>query len=279
MAFRDLLVVVDSSSSIGDRIELAASLASEHDAHLACLYILPIPEPAHDPPITLVEQIIEACIHEERARAREVRVSFEAAVARWNIKGEWRTDGGLPTTEAATHARYADLVIVGQSSPGAQSPPMPPLRPEEIALSAGRPVLVVPHTGSFRRVGQRIVVAWNASREATRAANDALPLLTRADAVTVAVVDPDRKIISVHGDEPGADIALHLARHGVKAEVETVSTRGREPSAEILSIAARKGADLIVMGAYGHSRSLELILGGATRELLQQMTVPIFMSH
>ncbi len=279
MPFRDLLLVIDASAKSRSWIELAASLAKEHEAHLACLYILPIPEPRSEPAQTLLDSIIETVIREDRQRGRELRAVFETAVARLGVHGEWRTEGGFASIEAATQARYADLVIVGQRDYRVGSTVMPPLRPEEVALAAGRPVLVLPRVGCPPAIGKRIVLGWNASREATRAANDALPLLTRAEAVTIVVVNPDRKLISAHGEEPGTDIALHLARHGVKAEVKLISDCDGEPGAALLLAAAQANADLIVMGAYGHSRSRELILGGATREALHHMTVPIFLSH
>jgi nucleotide-binding universal stress UspA family protein len=137
-------------------------------------------------------------------------------------------------------------------------------------------VLVVPRYGTFDTVGERVLVAWNGSREATRAVHDALPILKLATKVTVLSIDPERDT----GDRiPSADIALHLARHGVAAE--GTSTVGLDISVGdlLLSRAADLGADLIVMGAYGHSRMRELVLGGATRHILQHMTVPVLMSH
>jgi len=148
--------------------------------------------------------------------------------------------------------------------------------PEELALGVGRPVLVVPRYGTFETVGQRVLIAWNGSREATRAVNDAIPILKMATKVTVLSVDPegepDRRL-------PGADLALHLARHGIAAEAESTQALDIGVGDVLLSRAADLGADLIVMGAYGHSRLREMMLGGATRHLLQHMTVPVLMSH
>jgi nucleotide-binding universal stress UspA family protein len=139
----------------------------------------------------------------------------------------------------------------------------------------GRPVLVVPRYGTFPTIGERVLVAWNGAREAVRAVNDALPLLQRAQLVTVLSIDPsdaDHRI-------PSADITLHLARHGVTAVA--AQTRGTDLLVAdiLLSYAADLGADLIVSGAYGHTRLRELVLGGMTRHLLQTMTVPVLMSH
>jgi nucleotide-binding universal stress UspA family protein len=137
---------------------------------------------------------------------------------------------------------------------------------------------VVPYAGTFKTIGQRVLVAWNAGREATRAVNDALPLLEGAAKVTVLAINPHGGLRG-HGEVPGADIALHLARHGVRAEASAIKSDDVEIGALLLSQAADLNADLIVMGAYGHSRLREVVLGGATREILRSMTVPVLLSH
>jgi nucleotide-binding universal stress UspA family protein len=149
---------------------------------------------------------------------------------------------------------------------------------EELVLSAGRPVLLIPYAGHFPEVGRRVLVAWNAGREAARAVTDALPLLARASIVQVVAFDP-RKGGADHGDIPGADIALLLARHGVKVSIAQQQSKEVDVGNQILSRAADMQSDLIVMGAYGHSRLRELVLGGVTRTLLDTMTVPVLMSH
>jgi nucleotide-binding universal stress UspA family protein len=127
-------------------------------------------------------------------------------------------------------------------------------------------------------MGNRIVVAWSGSRESVRAVSDAMPFLRRAKEVIVLAINP-RHGPDGHGDIPAADISLHLARHGVRADAQDITTDQIEVGDVLLSRAADESADLVVMGAYGHSRFRELILGGATRHLLQHMTVPILMSH
>jgi nucleotide-binding universal stress UspA family protein len=146
----------------------------------------------------------------------------------------------------------------------------------DLVLSVGRPVLFVPYAGRFPATGKRVLVAWNASREAARAVSDALPLLARAESFEVVAFEPRP---GDHGEVPGADIALYLARHGVKATAARQSAPEIDIGAQILSRAADTGADLIVMGGYGHSRLRELVLGGVTRSMLEAMTVPVLMSH
>jgi nucleotide-binding universal stress UspA family protein len=138
--------------------------------------------------------------------------------------------------------------------------------------------LVVPYAGRFERIGERVLVAWNASREAARAVSDSLPLLSRAKSVTVMAVNP-KSGPNAHGDVPGADIALFLARHGIKTEATQVFADDVDIGDMLLSRAADLGTDLLVMGAYGRSRLTELMLGGATRQILSEMTIPVLMSH
>jgi nucleotide-binding universal stress UspA family protein len=145
----------------------------------------------------------------------------------------------------------------------------------ELVLGAGRPVLLVPYAGRYADAGKRVLIAWNASREAARAVADALPLLVRADAVDVVAFAPGGD----HGEVPGADLAHYLARHGVKANAAVDSAPEVAIGERILTRAADTDADLIVMGAYGRSRLSELVLGGATRTLLAAMTVPVLMAH
>jgi nucleotide-binding universal stress UspA family protein len=137
---------------------------------------------------------------------------------------------------------------------------------------------VVPYIGGSDIIGRRALVAWNASREAARALNDAIPLLEDAENVTVLSVNPKRGIRG-EGDLPAADIALHLARHGMKAEASYVVAEDIGVGDALLSRAADLGSDLIVMGGYGHSRLREIVLGGATRTVLRHMTVPVLLSH
>ena len=285
MALRDLLVVVDSSAASSNRVELAASLAAQHDAHLIGLYVLPIPEAVGTEAETrlgkAIEELMDSINREEQELARAAQGRFEAAIGRHGIRGEWRKGGGFASEEAAIHARYVDLAIIGQIDPKSKDETKPPfpLLPEEVALSAGRPILVMPYSMDAITTGNRILVAWNAQREATRAVNDALPLLSKAESVTVLVVNPETWMMAPHGQEPGADIALHLARHGVTVQVDVTHSDDARVGEVLQAKASETDADMIVMGAYGHSRTRELILGGATRDILREMTVPVLMSH
>ncbi len=280
MPFKDLLVVVDHGRSCPGRIDLAARLARDFDAHLTGLYVSAAP---YVQPAVLAQFPVEVREMQTRSRreaADRARTLFAEGVERagLGLTNEWREGEGDVGDVASLHARYADLAVIGQTDPDDVPLGAAQDLPERLILGAGRPVLVVPYAGRFATVGERVLLAWNATREATRAANDALPLLRRAARVTVLSVNP-RGGPGGHGAIPGADIALHLARHGVRAEVSSVTTDDVGIDDMLLSQAADSGADLIVMGGYGHSRLGELVLGGATRHILRQITVPVLMSH
>jgi nucleotide-binding universal stress UspA family protein len=275
--YKTLLVPVDERQRSTRSIELAGRLAREFDAHVVGLFVQPapyIPGVAHlEGGQKLAEDLREKLIREPSRRAK---AQFDACVGAAGITAaEWRTAEGDRADAVALHARYADLLIINQTDPGDADASQ---FASAVLLSLGRPALLVPYAGEFSSVGTNVLVAWNASREAARAVTDALPLLRRAERVVVMAVDAHASPAG-HGESPGADIAVFLARHGVKAEAAPTVSSGVDVGNTILSRASDQGADLIVMGAYGHSRVREIVLGGATRTLLQSMTVPVLMSH
>jgi nucleotide-binding universal stress UspA family protein len=278
-ALKDILVHLDGSPGSDSRLDIAADLAMRHGAHLTGLFVAEIALPVGlvgDPggaaAVTILEQMREAALA-EGARAEAV---FEERLRREGIGGEWRALEGSGTEIVPLHARYADLVILGQQDPDGPSATGAVL--EAALFGAGRPVLVVPHIGRFERVGRHVLIAWNASREAARALGDALPLIADADRTTVLAVNP-RYGLNGHGEEPAADIALHLARHGLKATAEQILAPEIDDGEALLNAAAERDADLLVMGAYGHSPLREMVLGGVTRTLLRSMTLPVLLSH
>ena len=279
MAYKDLLVQVDDSKGCAARVEAAVELAIAHDAHLTGVSLLTDPAPSSFVQGYLPQDVLDMLQRQARERADAALGRFAEVAKRNQISFETRIDRVLYTAMAealATNARYADLVILGQAGP--DDADVPRYLPEEVTLASGRPSLVIPYIGPGATLGQRVSVAWDASREAARAVNDALPILQRAQAVGVVTVNP-REGPFGHGEQPGADIALHLARHGIKVEVQRVESRDVDVPNTILSHIADRSSDLLVMGAYGHSRLRELVLGGVTRTILHDMTVPVFMAH
>ncbi|MGH6718553.1 MAG: universal stress protein [Alphaproteobacteria bacterium] len=275
---KDILVHVDGSPRAAVRIDLALGLARSHGAHLTGLHVIAppfVPMMTHAPiPPEIIEQQIRWC-REQAAKAEHL---FKARVEAAGGATEWRVVDGYAPDVVALNARYSDLTIVGQTDPDEPDAGASQDLPDKVALAAGGPVLVVPRVGQFPTVGERALVAWNASREAKRAVDDAMPILRQARQVTVIVVKPQRST-GRHGDIPGADIALYLARHGVRAEAAQVYGEDAAVGDLILSRAADLGADLIVMGAFGYPRLMEIVLGGVTRALLAHMTVPVLLAH
>jgi len=277
--YRTIIVHLDNGKRRAETLNMALGLAGAFDSHLVALYAPGLPQistAAMGEGMSVVGEI-------EKERMREAaklseREFKEAIHRRGGDKTEWRYANGDALSAIRLSARYADLVVMGQPDRYSADMDEPAgTFPGDVVMSVGRPVLFVPYAGRFASLGARVLVAWNASREAARAVSDALPFLTRAKRVEVVAFDPERS--REHGEVPGADIALFLARHGVKANAAQQSGTKIDVGAQILSRAADLEADLIVMGGYGHSRFRELVLGGATRTLLESMTAPVLMSH
>ena len=280
MALRNLLVHLDSTETSKARADLALSLAESHGAHLTALVPTATPLLPSYIGAQLPRELIDVQDSQAKKRAEATAEAFEKAAKAVTAQTEVRVVSCEEPRVAEVinlHARYADLTILGQHSDDDPAPGGGGLV-EDVILGAGRPVLIVPYIGVRGGFGERAMVSWDGGREAARAVQDALPLLEAAKEVTIRVIgsrrDPGR-----HGEEPGADIALHLSRHGVKAVVQRSEGADLSVGEEILSRLADAGSDLLVMGGYGHSRLREVVLGGATRTLLREMTIPVLMSH
>lgn len=278
MNYKTILVHLDCGERTAERLQLAFGIAAKFDAHVVGLFAL---SAERVPSYALAEAgpaVLEAQARYRAEAERAAEARFHASAKKQGHERiEWRVSSRDAIAAVQLSARYADLVVIGQSEPDGGAGVTPHFA-EEVVLGAGRPVLLVPYAGRFAETGRRVLVAWNTGREAARALADSLPLLARAQAVHLASFNP-RQGAADHGDLPGADIGLTLARHGVKVTVEQQTSKEVDVGNLILSRAADLQADLIVMGAYGHTRLRELVLGGVTRTLLQTMTVPVLMSH
>ncbi len=280
MAYKDILVVADDTPECAERVNIALGLAARHEAHAIGLMVQEqfyIPRhAASNLPSSLLEEQREA---EEKARAR-VRERFERQAAQAGVPHEWYTASGDPVSAVALFSRHADLTVIGQENPESAGFGTSKDLAEHVVLASGRPILVVPYVGSYPSAGERVMIAWDASREAARAVADALPLLRAARQVVTLSVNPDSGGGRArHGDLPGADIARHLARHGVRVEAQRLSAKEVSIADMLLNRIADEGIDLLVMGAYGHTRVRELWLGGVTRRLMRNMTAPVLISH
>ncbi len=275
MALKDILVIVDEGQGAADRLAYAGRLADQCDAHLTGLYVTTTPDiPAYVmaqlPPAARAAQAEDAA-----RRLQAARAAFEASAEAGGLasRSQWMAENGVPAERAALLGRYADLVVCGQDEPEPSGNGQ--VSAADLVLAGGRPVLVVPYAFRANGIGRHVLVAWNGSREAARAVADAMPILEAANRVSVLAVDPGDAL----GDIPGADIALHLARHGITVEASRIGSQGLEPADVLLNRVADLSADMIVMGAYGRSRLRELVLGGVTHDILRHMTVPVLMSH
>jgi nucleotide-binding universal stress UspA family protein len=275
MKFCEILVHLDQSPRAQARLDIAASLARQHGAHLTALQVIDVAIPVMAMGDgggggAVIAELMEQMRQSALAAGVKLKAAFEATLAREGIMGEWRQVEGTTPEILALHGRYADLLVLGQDDPESDNAGLL----ETVLFDSGRPVLAIPFAGNFNSIGKRVLVGWNASR----ALHDALPLIAKADTTTVFLANPKRGL-GAHGEEPGADIARHLARHGLMVEVAKAVADDVSDSALLLNHASDMGADLLVMGAYGHSRLREFILGGVTRSLLREMTIPVLLSH
>ncbi len=285
MALKDLMVLLDPSERSSRRLALAAALARRHGAHLTGLCLAEAVRPIDPVALTAdgyayggsLKAFLDQLAAERTRAIAPVEAAFREQLVRDGIEGEWILGEGPPGPASLARARLADLLIAGQDPPGRdESAYAAPL--EDLLLDSGRPLLLIPYYGSFPTCGESILIGWTETREAARAVHDAMPLLISAGSVTVLAIDAPHDETGPR-EVPTADIARHLARHGVKAvAAETVS--GPISTADaLLNYASDIGADLIVIGGYGHSRVREIVFGGVTRSLLRHMTVPILFSH
>lgn len=279
MSYKSIVVQLDMSARAHPRLEYALRLAKQFDAHLTGVFSVFSPDPR-----SFYVMAGTADYYEEHRKARQERHGaleriFHAELLRAGVSGQWVDYPDSQGQAIPRYVRYADLVVAGQEDPDDPEAYIADYFPEMLLMTSGRPVLFIPCTGVFPTLGANIMVAWNGSRESARAVQDAMPLLQRAEKVTVVSLNESKDEPGIH-PIPGADIGLLLARHNVNAEVAALDGVNDVPMGDMLiSHASELGADLVVMGAYGHSRWQELVMGGATRTMLESMRVPVLMSH
>lgn len=274
-AIGTIAVHLPSAALASRLVEAAIPLAKAHNASLIGVHVLPAVVVYADATVSMSTEFIVAQQEAFREDARAVEAAFRARLKGADIPFEWSAfdTGDEPTMRAASTAcNVADLVVASQyheSIPAASG-----YGPDELVLGTGRPVLIIPAAGELKPVGKRVLVAWNGSREASRATFDCLSLLDSNAELRLLTVD------SARGDATLAAIARSLARHGVKPQPVSVSkSEGRSTADEILKYATEFGADLLVLGCFGHSRLRETVFGGATTRILRDMALPVLMAH
>ena len=269
MGFKDILVHIDNTPRCATRLKLAVKLAERYDAYLTGIYVITHPHYASTD--AGVETRLAAA--EETFRRHTTGSGVDAA---W-LAVDWPVTGVDMAQIINLYAHKKDLIIVGQGEPGASEADLPPGLAERIVQGAGRPVLVVPYAGTFDNIGERVILAWKDGRASARALGDAMPLLRRAKQVCVLTIETadGPRLIGLRHD----DIATHLKRHRISTIQENLETAGI-PVADILMVHAwENGYDLIVMGAYAHTSRGSLAVGPVAKDLFEQMTVPVLMSH
>lgn len=280
MAYKTILAHLDESPRAAERIRIAADLALLEDAHLIGAAMTGVSRHVYkndvvdtrDPHLALHLDVL-------REQAKRALPAFETTVEQMGVTSfETRVVDDEAGDGLSLAARYSDLVVIGQTDPDVPLRDARPNLPAYVVMHAARPVLIVPYAGRFDRVGHHVLIAWDGSIQATRAVRNAMPFLERANIVSVAVINSP-PITHVHGEEPGADLALYLAHRGIHVHVLPLTAGHRGVGATLLSTAADLPCDLIVMGSYGHTRVQEIILGSVTRAVLDTMTMPVLMSH
>lgn len=259
MAYKDIVVYLDPTSDTDDRLKLAISMAHTHGARL--IGVDACSQAAFDGPW--------------RDRATGLQDQFDEAVRRDGISGEFHTETGSRNGDFHPYAHYADLIIASQPLFEARDLVAQAI-PEDILLTAGVPMLLLPYKWQYQPIGKKVVIAWNASREATRAVHDAMPILRAAEGVTIFTFSSLKNSPQQEQDR----LIAHLRRHGVSAQATSwQSDDDISPVEALFASLDTVDADLVVAGAYGHSPALEKWLGGASRELSETPAIPVLMSH
>jgi nucleotide-binding universal stress UspA family protein len=279
MGYRSFIVQVDDNDQSDRRITLAARLARLHDAALEGVYVTSTREMTPFTSAVLPDSLVAQRLRDTgEAQARAEQRFRAGAAAEQLATVAWSAPAGPALDAAVVHGRRADIVVAGQPLPDSEHAGFAGELLYALLMQAGRPLLVVPHSGDFPVVGQNVLIAWKETRESARAVSDALPLLTRADNVVVMPVSSPGA--SYSGDaQSGAGIAAWLARHGIAATVRAEVADDIDVGNLLLSRASDLATDLLVMGAFSRARLAERVAGGVTRVILESMTVPVLLSH
>jgi nucleotide-binding universal stress UspA family protein len=274
---KDLVVNLGSSAPPDVTADYAISLAKAYDAHVVGVSFV------YEPVIPgsllggIPTDLIEVQREENAKAAKTAVANFEEAARATGVSSETRLlDASIAGASDlfGRIARRFDIAVVGQAQ--REQGVSEELLIEGALFGSGRPVIVVPEIQKHGLKLDRVMICWDGSRPAARAIGDAIPLLSRAEAIEVVVVTGER---DKSGEITGANMKRHLARHGIDVEIKRIAVGNVDVQTAILAHAADSAADFIVMGGYGHSRLREFILGGVTRSILKSMPVPVLMSH
>jgi len=274
MAIREILLHLSDDKLARSRCEAAMTLAQDHEARVTGLYVTSEPYLPGYVRAHLTEDILKQRRQQMTEVAGAVEKMFVDCATHSSVEHEWKMKEGDLRDHMDLQMPYMDMAVVSQIEPDVDPEDNPADIAADLVMSGMRPVMVIPYVGTRPTIGKQIMLAWNGGREAIRAASDAMPFLEKADKVTVFSVNPEDK-----NTDPGTAYCDYLKHHGINAESHYTVAEDIDVGDALLSAAFDKNIDMIVMGAYGHSRLREMALGGATRNLLEHMTVPVLMSH
>jgi nucleotide-binding universal stress UspA family protein len=279
MSFNTILVHADDNPHCKQRLDAAIRIALDFSARLVGVYLVPAAELTPSVAAMFPGEVVARRLRETGEAQGRAETLFRQTTAAAGLSAiDWRAPSGKPVVAAVAHARCADMAVIGQPDPDQPDFAFLEELAQTVALSAGRPALIMPYVAPGTSLGQSVLVAWDGGREASRAVGDALPLLTRARLVTVVAIrsETEDRIADTAATSRLVD---YLHSHGIDARVSHSNVTDISVGEQLLSQAADLGIDLIVMGAYAHTRLRELILGGVTRTMLRSMTAPVLMSH
>jgi len=279
MEFKNILVHLDHSSGCNNRLQTAFELAREFDAGVTGLFVVPDYVVPSYVEAQISVDVITDVTEKALARAAETMATYQKLADDAGISMQGQVMEGQVIPILREHSKYSDLLLLGQDQP--EDPDNASYGLADSLLFEGAcACMVVPHSGKLSTPGKRILLTWNASRESARALREAMPLLSRAETVVVLSSEPDDGDSSTASGHPHArELARFLESHGIEAISSGISDPDISASEAIIGQAADMNADLIVMGAYGHTRLREIILGGVTRDLLKQPPVPLLLAH
>ncbi len=280
MSYRTILVSLNDVDRVPDVLALTGAVAKAFEAHVEGMFVIPAPRIYPVATMAMPPDFFETHRQAFAEMAEDIHAQFRDFLEKEGLSGEWRlmeSPAPIIADVVIEVARRCDLVVASQPT-GEELAAVEMDFAERLVMECGRPVLFVPREGAFETVGETIVAGWNGSREAARAIHDALPFFKHARDVRVAWIDP-QKAPQEAGDLPGAELTDALARHGVSVAVDTLVSGGLDAGEVLLNHVADTGADLLVMGAWGHSRLREYVFGGATQHVMEHMTVPVLFSH
>ncbi|HEY7687640.1 MAG TPA: universal stress protein [Dongiaceae bacterium] len=275
MTIRSILAVADGGATTQATLETALLTAKRFDATLDVLHVLAdvnsvVPVIGEGMSGAMVEQLMAAMAQTIATRATRAREAYQKLSAEAGGKAAWRELTGREADVIAAAGRLTDLIVIGRPNGEAEAPLAATL--DAALFDTGRPVLVAAPT-TARAIAGRAALAWNGSAQAARVVAAALPILEAAEHVTVLTVG------AIDSPATAQDLVAYLGKHNVRASHESVPPGGASTGATLLAHAEQTRADLLVMGAYGHSRLREMILGGATRDVLSAATIPVLMAH